>query len=136
MNGHLHYIIPVIAALSLLCSAAVVTSAAEDASALSKSIPPFKHSVGETEGEIGFHQSIEVVSKLYSAKSLYQTIEIHESKHFGNILVLDDVIQITERDGDSYNEMMSHVPMFQHPNPKRVLIIGGGDGYVLHEVRA
>jgi spermidine synthase len=44
------------------------------------------------------------------------------------------VIQITERDGDSYNEMMAHIPMFLHPNPKRVLIIGGGDGYVLSEV--
>jgi spermidine synthase len=31
--------------------------------------------------------------------------------------------------------MMAHVPMFQHPNPKRVLVIGGGDGYVLKEVR-
>jgi spermidine synthase len=44
------------------------------------------------------------------------------------------VIQITERDGDSYNEMMAHIPMFLHPNPKRVLIVGGGDGYVLSEV--
>ncbi len=50
------------------------------------------------------------------------------------MLVLDDVIQITERDGDSYNEMMAHIPMFLHPNPKRVLIVGGGDGYVLSEV--
>ena len=47
---------------------------------------------------------------------------------------MDDVIQITERDGDSYNEMMAHIPMFLHPNPKRVLIVGGGDGYVLSEV--
>ena len=49
-------------------------------------------------------------------------------------MLLDNVLQITERDGDSYNEMMAHIPMFLHPKPKRVLIIGGGDGYVLSEV--
>jgi len=49
-------------------------------------------------------------------------------------LVLDGVLQLTERDADSYNEMMTHPAMFAHPSPKRVLVIGGGDGYVLHEV--
>jgi spermidine synthase len=47
---------------------------------------------------------------------------------------LRSVLQLTERDADAYNEMMTHVPMFQHKNPKRVLVIGGGDGYVLSEV--
>lgn len=61
-------------------------------------------------------------------------IEVHQSKHFGKVLVLDGSVQLTERDADSYNEMMAHVPMFQHPKPQRVLVIGGGDGYVLKEV--
>lgn len=56
------------------------------------------------------------------------------SKHYGKILMLDGVIQLTEKDADSYNEMMTHPAMFSHPNPKRVLVIGGGDGYVLSEV--
>merc|ERR1712038_171467 len=54
--------------------------------------------------------------------------------YYGKVLILDGVVQLTEKDGDSYNEMMVHPAMFSHPLPKRVLIIGGGDGYVLSEV--
>jgi spermidine synthase len=92
--------------------------------------------VGEIEQSIGFYQAIELAenSLLYKTQSEYQSIEVHQTKHFGKLLLLDGVIQLTERDADSYNEMMAHVPLFQHPNPKRVLVIGGGDGYVLNEV--
>ncbi|KAG7350323.1 spermidine synthase [Nitzschia inconspicua] len=92
--------------------------------------------IGELETSIGFYQAIELAenSLLFSKQSKYQDIEVHKSKFYGKILVLDGVIQVTERDADSYNEMMAHIPMFQHPNPKRVLIVGGGDGYVLKEV--
>lgn len=94
------------------------------------------HRVGEIEQSIGFYQAIALPenSLLYHKESAYQSIEVHQTKHFGKLLLLDGVIQLTERDADSYNEMMAHVPMFQHPNPRRVLIIGGGDGYVLKEV--
>jgi len=90
----------------------------------------------ECESEIGWTQVIDVKSSepLVSHQSQYQKIELYESKHFGKILVLDDLLQLTEHDADSYNEMMAHVPLMQHTNPKRVLIIGGGDGRVLHEV--
>ena len=63
---------------------------------------------------------------------------MHQSKFYGKILTLDDVLLLTERDADNYNEMMAHVPMCSLlwiPNPKRILIIGGvGDGYALAEV--
>ncbi len=49
-------------------------------------------------------------------------------------MVLDGVIQVTERDEFAYQEMISHLPLFACPNPKKVLIIGGGDGGVLREV--
>lgn len=95
-----------------------------------------EHRVGEIEQSIGFYQAIELPenSLLYKKQSEYQSIEVHQTKHFGKLLLLDGVIQLTERDADSYNEMMAHVPLFQHPNPRRVLVIGGGDGYVLNEV--
>ena len=66
--------------------------------------------------------------------SEYQRIDVVESKYYGRILILDGVVQLTERDADGYNEMMAHVPMMAVKDPKRVLIIGGGDGYVLSEV--
>ncbi|XP_077970313.1 spermidine synthase-like isoform X2 [Styela clava] len=52
----------------------------------------------------------------------------------GNVLVLDGVIQCTERDEFSYQEMITHVPLCSHPNPENVLVIGGGDGGVVREI--
>ena len=39
-----------------------------------------------------------------------------------------------KRDPYSYQEMITHLPMASHPNPKKVLVIGGGDGGVVREV--
>jgi len=50
------------------------------------------------------------------------------------VLVLDGVIQLTERDEYAYQEMITHIPMHAHPDPQSVLIVGGGDGGVLREV--
>ncbi|EDQ91603.1 uncharacterized protein MONBRDRAFT_23668 [Monosiga brevicollis MX1] len=71
---------------------------------------------------------------LEDVQSDFQHVQILKTKTYGNALCLDGVIQITERDEFSYQEMMVHVPMFSHPNPEHVLIIGGGDGGVLREV--
>lgn len=59
---------------------------------------------------------------------------LFQSTNYGKVLVLDGVIQLSERDEFAYQEMIAHLPMFAHPNPKRVLIVGGGDGGVLREV--
>ena len=93
-------------------------------------------SIGEYIREIGFYQSIDLSDQvpLLDKHSQYQHIQVHHSEHYGHILVLDGVIQLTEKDADSYNEMMAHMAMMAHPNPRRVLVIGGGDGYVLSEV--
>ena len=49
-------------------------------------------------------------------------------------LVLDNCIQVTERDEFSYQEMITHLALNSHPNPKKALVIGGGDGGVLREI--
>lgn len=49
-------------------------------------------------------------------------------------LALDGIIQCTQRDEFSYQEMISFLPLCCHPNPKKVLIVGGGDGGVAREV--
>ncbi|RMH00564.1 MAG: polyamine aminopropyltransferase [Aquificota bacterium] len=71
---------------------------------------------------------------LYQGKSEYQEIMVVESPHFGRILILDGVAQCDERYEFIYHEFMAHVPLYAHPNPENVLIIGGGDGGVLREV--
>jgi spermidine synthase len=57
-----------------------------------------------------------------------------ETAEFGNMLVLDGMVMTTDRDEFVYHEMITHVAMNTHPNPKEVLVIGGGDGGVIREV--
>ncbi|GAV28097.1 spermine synthase [Pichia membranifaciens] len=77
---------------------------------------------------------LKVEKILHAEKSQFQDILVFKSTDFGNVLVLDGIIQVTERDEFAYQEMITHVPLFGHPNPKKVLVIGGGDGGVLREV--
>lgn len=78
--------------------------------------------------------SLRVSKVLHHSQSQFQDILVFESTDFGNVLVLDGIIQCTERDEFAYQEMITHVPLFAHKNPKKVLVIGGGDGGVIREV--
>ncbi len=71
---------------------------------------------------------------LYEGKSKYQEIQVVESHYFGRMLILDGVVQFTEKNEFFYHEMLTHPVMFAHKNPENVLIIGGGDGGILREV--
>jgi len=78
--------------------------------------------------------SLKIKDVLYSVKTPYQNLVVIDTEQYGRALVLDDIVQTTEKDEFFYHEMITHVPMFTHPNPQRVLIIGGGDGGVVREV--
>ncbi|WP_044640661.1 polyamine aminopropyltransferase [Risungbinella massiliensis] len=67
-------------------------------------------------------------------QSDFQHVMIVDSYDFGRMLVLDGVVQTTSLDGHIYNEMITHIPLSIHPNPKNVLIIGGGDCGAAREV--
>ncbi|KAF5381326.1 hypothetical protein D9615_008419 [Tricholomella constricta] len=82
----------------------------------------------------GQAMTLKVNKILHIEKSLYQDVLGFESETFGNVLALDGVIQCTEHDKFSYQEMIAHLPLASHPNPKKVLVIGGGDGGVVREV--
>ncbi|KAF2709901.1 spermine synthase [Pleomassaria siparia CBS 279.74] len=82
----------------------------------------------------GQAMTLKVEQVLHHEKSKYQDVLIFRSTDYGTVLVLDNVIQCTERDEFSYQEMITHLAMNSHPNPKKVLVIGGGDGGVLREV--
>jgi spermidine synthase len=71
---------------------------------------------------------------LYKGKSKFQDIMVIRNPHYGKMLILDDVVQITERDEFFYHEMLTHVVMHANPCPKKVIVIGGGDGGVVREV--
>ncbi|XP_074297618.1 spermidine synthase 1-like isoform X2 [Silene latifolia] len=82
----------------------------------------------------GEAHSLKVEKILFQGKSKYQDVIVFQSSTYGKVLILDGVIQLTERDECAYQEMISHLPLCSIPNPKKVLVIGGGDGGVLREV--
>ncbi|MFA5846848.1 MAG: polyamine aminopropyltransferase [Thermodesulfovibrionales bacterium] len=78
--------------------------------------------------------SYEVEDILYRGKSKFQEIMVIQNPHFGKMLILDGVVQITERDEFFYHEMLTHVVLHAHPAPKKVIVIGGGDGGAVREI--
>ena len=70
--------------------------------------------------------SIRVERQLYSGQSEFQRIDVFDS--------LDGYLMLTEKDEFIYHEMMTHVPMAVHPDPRKILVIGGGDGGVIREL--
>lgn len=71
---------------------------------------------------------------LHADKSDFQDIGIIETEQFGRMLTLDSVIQTTVEDEFVYHEMITHIPLFTHANPKKALVIGGGDGGAIREI--
>ena len=71
---------------------------------------------------------------LYQGESQFQMIEIFNTKEFGNVLCIDNDINVTELDERNYHEMIVHVPMIYKQNAKKALIIGGGDGGTAREL--
>ncbi|XP_076631800.1 spermidine Synthase [Colletes latitarsis] len=82
----------------------------------------------------GIALSLEVVKILHRERSQYQDVMVLQTKSHGKALILDGIIQCTERDEFSYQEAIAFLPLCSHPNPKTVLIVGGGDGGVAREV--
>lgn len=71
---------------------------------------------------------------LVTKKTEYQDLSVVDTYAFGRMLVLDGIVQTTVKDEYVYHEMISHIPLFTHPNPKKVLVVGGGDGGAIREV--
>lgn len=78
--------------------------------------------------------SIRVEKHLFSGQSDFQRIDVFDSEEFGKFLTSDGSVIFSEKDEFTYDEMIVHVPMAVHPNVKKVLVIGGGDGGVAREL--
>ncbi|EQK98855.1 Spermine synthase [Ophiocordyceps sinensis CO18] len=63
--------------------------------------------------------TLKVEKVLHHEKSQYQDVLIFKSTHHGTVLVLDNVIQCTERDEFSYQEMITHLPPRHRPRPRQ-----------------
>ena len=82
----------------------------------------------------GYRVHWRIKETLWYEKTPYQELQVVDTVDFGKALVLDGAVQTTEKDEFIYHEMISHVALNAHPNPRQVLIIGGGDGGTLREV--
>lgn len=75
-----------------------------------------------------------IANPLHHVKTKFQVLNVYQTANFGKLFTLDGIPQLSDLDEPFYHEMFAHVPIFAHPNPKSVLIIGGGDGGVAREV--
>ncbi len=71
---------------------------------------------------------------VHTYQSAFQTIAVLETETWGRVLVIDGLVQMTDRDEFIYHEMIAHVPVMLHPDPHRVLVVGGGDGGTVREL--
>jgi len=88
----------------------------------------------EEHQDAGSAWSLMVETRLAHEATDYQTIEVYKTRDWGNLMVIDGFVMLTTRDNFLYHEMLTHPALFSHPDPKRVLIIGGGDCGTLSEV--
>lgn len=84
--------------------------------------------------EAGTALSFNINAKLHEEQTPYQHIAIYDTTHFGHLMVIDGFVMLTGCDNFLYHEMLAHVPLFTHPAPKHIVIIGGGDCGTLREV--
>ncbi len=77
---------------------------------------------------------LEAEEVLHETKTEHQHLVIFKNATWGTVLMLDGVCQLTTLDEFIYHEMMAHVPLMALDKPKRVLVVGGGDGGVMREV--
>lgn len=80
-----------------------------------------------------FALSIEVKDIIHREKSKFQDILVFDSKKFGRCLSLANTMQASQGNEFSYHEMMTFLPLNSHPDPKTVLVIGGGNGGMVRE---
>ncbi|MBI4313304.1 MAG: polyamine aminopropyltransferase [Candidatus Omnitrophica bacterium] len=78
-------------------------------------------------------QALAYTRVIAQEKTPFQKMSILETEAYGRALTLDGIVQTTEGDEYIYHEMMTHIPMFAHPNPRKILVIGGGDGGIARE---
>ncbi len=79
---------------------------------------------------IGVHTT----ALIHEEQSEFQKVQVFETVAHGRLLVLDDMVMLTELDEFVYHELLSHVPLCVHHDPRRVLVVGGGDGGCVREL--
>jgi spermidine synthase len=88
----------------------------------------------EAADKTGTAFSLKLGEKLHEEQTPYQKIEIYQTETFGYLMVIDGCTMVSSRDNFLYHEMMSHPALNSHPEPRNVVVVGGGDCGTLREV--
>ncbi|MBN1957925.1 MAG: polyamine aminopropyltransferase [Desulfuromonadales bacterium] len=78
--------------------------------------------------------TLKITQTLFSGRSDFQQLEILDTLEYGRMMLLDGLVMVTERDEFIYHDMITHPALFTHPAPRKVLVIGGGDGGSIREI--
>lgn len=78
--------------------------------------------------------SLSITRTLREEQTEFQHLAVMDTLQYGRMLVLDGMVQTTIADEFVYHEMITHVALNTHPNPRRALVIGGGDGGAIREI--
>lgn len=70
----------------------------------------------------------------YMGKTAFQDVAVMELEGYGKALFLDKKIQSAQLDEFMFHEPLVHPAMITHPEPRRVVVAGGGEGATLREV--
>lgn len=88
-----------------------------------------------TEKQTSNHGITTKISRtIHSEVTKYQKLDIIDTNQFGNMLILDGMVMTTDKDEFVYHEMITHVALNTHPEPKKALVVGGGDGGAIREI--
>jgi spermidine synthase len=88
----------------------------------------------EWDNDQGVGLRFEIEEVLFEGRSEFQKIGVYRTHGLGRVLLLDNLVMLSERDEHAYHEMLAHVPIFAHPDPSRILVVGAGDGGLVREV--
>ena len=84
--------------------------------------------------ECGSALSLRVKNTLHDEQTPFQRIQVYDTETYGTLMVIDGFVMFATRDHFIYHEMLVHPALFTHKQPRRVVIVGGGDCGSLHEV--
>lgn len=83
----------------------------------------------------GYAQTFDIVGEMIADEQTpFQRLHVFDTPLNGRVLALDGIVQLSDRDECVYSEMLSHLPILELGDVRRVLIAGGGDGAIAEEV--
>jgi len=82
----------------------------------------------------GVKFSLKIKKHLFTDQSDFQKVDVFETYEYGNLMTLDGLVMVTEKDEFIYHDMIVHPALAVNPEIKKVLVIGGGDGGTVREL--